>query len=306
MSRSRGRDNLICVIAFGVAAVMSVLLLAGCAAPKHDSPPNPSVPLPNRQASVPASESVIATISVDAGSMLARDVIPQLAQAFSLPSEQVKSELSSARSGLIGGRETGFRRMEGLIPPGDYAVRTGTSLSELVSQWVSDSERRYELVSASTTASNGLDGAQQLALASVVEAECLDGKHQSEVATVFLNRLATHSKLQSCATAEYALGYQRPYLLYKDVAVDSKYNTYVASGLPAGPICSVSDAALKAAVSKPLKSDIRYFYYDYVLNDLFFFSDYGKFRASGAVARNRFERTSKVGAHDKVNKQELY
>jgi len=140
----------------------------------------------------------------------------------------------------------------------------------------------------------------------MVEAECLAGTHQEEVATVFLNRLDDGSKLQSCVTAEYALGYQRPYLTSEDISKISDYNTYQVQGLPVGPICSISDASLKAAVSKKLDKHIYFFYYDYVLNDMFFYEDYKKFINEGNLSRKRFEANSTVDKRAKINKQALY
>lgn len=267
---------------------------------------------PSNQTATPAGETtenkaILGVIEVKGGEMLERDIIPQLSKVFSMSEQQVKDTLAaSGSSTLIGSKATGFRRMEGIIPPGKYEIAEGSTLDENVAIWIAAAEKRYSTLLPSSTKPNDLDPAEQLALASMVEAECLGGAHNEEVATVFLNRLKDGSKLQSCVTAEYALGYQRPFLTTGDISVESDYNTYYVKGLPAGPICSVSDASLKAAMGQGNGSNIYYFYYNYVLNDMFFFSDYSEFQQGCKASSQRFEESSKVGRHDKINKQVLY
>jgi cell division protein YceG involved in septum cleavage len=267
---------------------------------------------PANQNKTPAAETTenkatIGVIEVKGGEMLERDIIPQLSKVFSMSEQEVKETLAaSGPSALISPTTTGFRRMEGMIPPGKYEIAEGSRLEENVALWIAASEKRYSTLLQSSKKPNNLEPAKHLALASIVEAECLGGAHNEEVATVFLNRLEDGSKLQSCVTAEYALGYQRPFLTTDDISVESDYNTYYVKGLPAGPICSVSDASLKAAIGQGNSSNIYYFYYDYVLNDMFFFSNYSEFQAGCKAASQRFEENSKVGRHDKINKQDLY
>ena len=64
--------------------------------------------------------------------------------------------------------------------------------------------------------------------------------------------------LQSCATVQYALGERKPRLLYKDLEIDSPYNTYKNYGLPPGPICNPGRASLAAAI-KPTETNYLYF-----------------------------------------------
>jgi UPF0755 protein len=153
---------------------------------------------------------------------------------------------------------------------------------------------------------NTLSPYEQLSLAAVIEWECLANAYQDEVATVFLNRLEDGSKLQSCVTAEYALSYQRPYLTGDDVSIDSPYNTYVTYGVPVGPICVVDDESLRAAIRPPQNGDIYFFFYDYALDDMFFFSDYGEFKDACAPSRERFEAAFDMDPREKINKQEQF
>ncbi|MDS0525637.1 endolytic transglycosylase MltG [Clostridium sp. SHJSY1] len=250
---------------------------------------------------------VLGVINVKGGDMLERDIIPQISKVFSLSQEDVKKTLAAANSNtLINPAIKDFRRMEGMIPPGEYEITQDITLEKEMSTWVEESEKRYNKILSSNTSSNNLTPQKQLSLAAMVEAECLSGTHQNEVATVFLNRLASNTKLQSCVTAEYALGYQRPFLTTEDTKKVSDYNTYNVAGLPVGPICTISDASLQAAMIKKMDSKISFFYYDYILNDMFFFDDYKKFQKDGAAAQKNFEQKSKIDKHAQINKQTTY
>lgn len=299
------------LLALGVAA----LVLAGCT-PAPSSNGGESAPeqaqleatvTPAEPPAEPPAPSVVGTITVERGSILERDIVPQLRKVFSLSDAKVKAKLAAAPPApLINPKLTDFRRMEGMVPPGEYAIEEDTTLDDLVARWVDASQERYDLFAASNEQGNKLSASERLALASMVEAECLTATHREETTALFLKRLKDGWKLQSCVTAEYILGYQRPFLLLSDIAVESDYNTYYTKGLPVGPICSVDDETLKAAIEQSASGDAYYFYYDYVAKDMYFFSDYGKFLAASKKTKARFEAESPVGLREKINKQELY
>ena len=83
-------------------------------------------------------------------------------------------------------------------------------------------------------------------LASIIEKEAKPDDF-AKVSAVFHNRLAEGMRLESCATVQYVLGTTRLALTDSDTSVDSPYNTYKNKGLPEGPICNPSRAALQAA-----------------------------------------------------------
>jgi len=55
-------------------------------------------------------------------------------------------------------------------------------------------------------------------------------------------------KLEADPTVQYALGSHRERVLYRDLEVDSPYNTYLYPGLPPGPIASPGRASLEATL----------------------------------------------------------
>jgi len=84
-----------------------------------------------------------------------------------------------------------------------------------------------------------------LTLASIVEAETPVPNERAIVAGLYLNRLRIGMKLDADPTVQYALSGKRK-LTYRDLKVNSPYNTYVYKGLPPGPICSPGRTAIEA------------------------------------------------------------
>jgi UPF0755 protein len=97
-----------------------------------------------------------------------------------------------------------------------------------------------------------------LTIASIVEAETPLDSEKPIIASVYLNRLQKKMKLQADPTVKYALGYDVTRLYFKDLAVDSPFNTYKYNGLPPGPICNPGPASIRA-VLHPAATDYIYF-----------------------------------------------
>ena len=99
---------------------------------------------------------------------------------------------------------------------------------------------------------------QAVIIASMIESEAANDAERAQIASVIYNRLAAGMPLQIDATVMYALGEHKEYLTEEDLQVDSPYNTYLNTGLPAGPICSPGLASLNAALNP---ADTGYLYY---------------------------------------------
>lgn len=94
----------------------------------------------------------------------------------------------------------------------------------------------------------GLGFNEWIILASIVEKEAKIDRERPLIAGVFINRLKKGYMLQSCATVEYLYDFKKNPLLYKDLEIDSPYNTYKNYGLPPTPICSPSLKSLEAVL----------------------------------------------------------
>jgi len=100
-----------------------------------------------------------------------------------------------------------------------------------------------------------------LTLASIIKGETDKEDEMATISGVYHNRLRIGMKLQADPTIQYVIpgGWKR--LTYKDLELDSPYNTYKYFGLPPGPINSPGKAAIFAALY-PEKNDYLYFVAD--------------------------------------------
>lgn len=94
-------------------------------------------------------------------------------------------------------------------------------------------------------------------LASIVTGETNYEPEMPTIAGVYLNRLHKGMKLQADPTIAYILDYKVNRILFKHLQIDSPYNTYLHEGLPPGPICVPSKAALEAVLNP--EGDYMYF-----------------------------------------------
>ena len=151
--------------------------------------------------------------------------------------------------------------LEGYLFPDTYEIESGISGEAIIATMV----RRFAQVVLPEFAGDDVaDAAKALGLhgvvtiASMVEREARIPEDRPVVAAVFYNRLKRRMPLQSCATVQYALGTWKERLSYDDLKVDSPYNTYLAPGLPPGPISSPGLSSIRAALH-PAHVDYLYF-----------------------------------------------
>jgi UPF0755 protein len=150
------------------------------------------------------------------------------------------------------------RRLEGLLVPGNYDVRPGSSAVELLRQVISTSVAR--LLAAgfpASAAGTGHSAYEVLVIASVIEREAITRDFR-RVSRVIDNRLAAGMPLQMDSTINYPLDRQEVSTSDADRARPGAYNTYLNVGLPASPIGSPSAAAIAAALN-PEPGTWRYF-----------------------------------------------
>ena len=150
------------------------------------------------------------------------------------------------------------RRLEGLVLPGLYDVRPGSSATEVWQTVLADSATRLQAVGMPQMAADtGFTPYQVLVMASLIEREAIE-KDFAKVSRVTYNRLTIMMKLAYDSTINYVL--DRPAIRTKeaDRGKAGAYNTYANFGLPPGPISAPSKAAIQAAV-KPADGKWLYF-----------------------------------------------
>ena len=96
----------------------------------------------------------------------------------------------------------------------------------------------------------GLTRQQVMTIASIVEEETNVEEEKPDIASVYLNRFRIGMPLQADPTVKYAIGdFTIRRILNNMLSVDSPYNTYRYAGLPPGPICVPTRAALEAVLN---------------------------------------------------------
>ncbi len=137
--------------------------------------------------------------------------------------------------------------LEGYLAADTYEVYTDVTPAEIIRKLLSQTDNIYTVADAERAAELGMSMDEVFTLASLIEKEAKTGDFR-KVSAVFHNRLKKNMRLDSDVTVHYVTGVRKMALTDADLAVDSPYNTYRVTGLPAGPICSPSREAIQAAL----------------------------------------------------------
>lgn len=137
--------------------------------------------------------------------------------------------------------------LEGYLAADTYEVYVTATEDDILRKLLSQTEAMFPAELQERMEELGLSMDQTLTLASLIEKEA--GQNDfAKVSAVFHNRLKAKMKLQSDVTIHYITGVRKMALEEQDLKANNPYNTYVVSGLPVGPICSPSAAAIRAAL----------------------------------------------------------
>jgi len=152
----------------------------------------------------------------------------------------------------------GKLRLEGYLYPNTYDVFTTASEHDIIDRLLRQLDTVFTDDMYQRTEELGMDINEVMTIASLIERETMVDSEKAKVASVIYNRLEIGMKLQIDATVQYAMGESKQFLTYKDLEIESPYNTYQIDGLPPGPICSPGEASIKAAL---YPEDTDYIYY---------------------------------------------
>lgn len=158
-------------------------------------------------------------------------------------------------------RELGFdeKTLPALFLPDTYQFFWNTDAEAFVSRMMKEYHAFWNEEHRQLAKSKGLTPIQVSILASIVDKETNKTDEMPRIAGVYLNRLNSNWLLQADPTLIFAIGdfsIKRVLNIHKEV--DSPYNTYKRIGLPPGPICIPSIAAVKAVLNA---ESHQYFYF---------------------------------------------
>lgn len=148
--------------------------------------------------------------------------------------------------------------LEGYLYPDTYYFSLGQTEEDLIGQMI---DRFVQVINAEVYAhleQSELSLHEIVTLASIVEREIMVDWERPIVASVYLNRLAISMPLQADPTVRYVTAEDRSRVLYRDLEIDSPYNTYRNYGLPPGPIASPGLRSI-LAVLEPADTDYLFF-----------------------------------------------
>ena len=147
--------------------------------------------------------------------------------------------------------------------PNSYEFFWNTSAEEFRDRMLKEYQRFWTPERIEKAKKQGLTPNEVIALASIVHKETAKVDERPRVAGLYLNRLKRNILLQADPTVIYALkessgDYDMVIrrVLYKDLELDSPYNTYKYRGVPPGPITMPDISAIEAVLNPE--------YHDYI------------------------------------------
>jgi len=185
-----------------------------------------------------------------------RQIVPQLARTLGVPVDSVTAAVRD--TALLTRLGIPTETLEGYLFPATYTFPDGTTARQAVAKMVARFEAAWQPGWDVELQRLALSRHDAVTLASIVEREARRPEERPVIAAVYYNRLRKGMRLQADPTVQYALGRHVDRVLYKDLEIDSPYNTYRVSGLPPGPIAAPGAPSLEAAV-KPANVPYLFF-----------------------------------------------
>src|SRR5690606_18816683 len=131
----------------------------------------------------------------------------------------------------------------GMYIPNSYEFFWNTSAEQFRDRMLKEYNRFWSEARLNKAKTQNLTPNQVMVLASIVQKETAKADERARVAGVYLNRLKVGMLLQADPTVIYAIKKSTndfeqviKRVLYKDLELDSPYNTYKYAGLPPGLI----------------------------------------------------------------------
>jgi UPF0755 protein len=186
------------------------------------------------------------TVTVPEGFTLSQ-IVPLVARVLAVPTDSViAAARDTAHLHRLG---VPTPTLEGYLFPDTYMFLPGTPARVAVGAMVRRFEQIWRPEWTARLDTLRMTRHQVVTLASIVEREAKRPDERPVIAGVYRNRLRSGMRLEADPTVQYARGIHTNRILFKDLDVESPYNTYKHAGLPPGPIASPGAASLRAALN---------------------------------------------------------
>ncbi|MEM7380561.1 MAG: endolytic transglycosylase MltG [Bacteroidota bacterium] len=143
-----------------------------------------------------------------------------------------------------------------LYIPNSYEFFWNTSAEDFRARMLKEYQRFWNDERQEKAKALGLDAKKVSALASIVQKETAKVDERPRVAGLYLNRIKSRMRLQADPTVIFAIKHHTgnydtiiKRVLYKDLELDSPYNTYKHGGIPPGPITMPDISSIDAVLN---------------------------------------------------------
>jgi UPF0755 protein len=147
---------------------------------------------------------------------------------------------------------------EGYFFPDTYYFAKGSKANVIINTFLKEFLKRYPVEKYGQDESAKKDFYKKIILASIIEREAVLDEEKPIIASVFYNRLKKRMRLGSDATINYIFNYEKRRIYYKDLEIDSPYNTYKNYGLTPTPIGNPGKVSIEASLH-PAKTNYLFF-----------------------------------------------
>ena len=190
-------------------------------------------------------KGIVHVVTIPEGYSLGQ-IEPLLESRLGVPHDSVDAAVRD--TALLHALDIPTPTLEGYLFPDTYVFADKTTARQAVGTMVKRFEQVWQPSWSARLDTLHLSRNDVMALASIVEKEAKLPEERPVIAAVYANRLRDGMPLQADPTVQYALGKHVARVLYKDLEVDSPYNTYKHAGLPPGPIASPGKPSIEAAL----------------------------------------------------------
>jgi UPF0755 protein len=205
---------------------------------------------------------------------------------------------------LIKDFDPAAKNLEGYMYPSTYNFPKETKPQEIIKRMVEQFHKIWKPEWTERARALGRTPREIVTIASLIETESGVETERPIVASVIYNRLKQNIPLGIDQTAVYVAKMQNRWdgTIHKsDIEVDSPYNTRRYGGIPPGPISSVSESAIKAALN-PANTDYLFYVRNVEKNDgsHHFYSSAAEFE-KGKAAYQRWLEEERAKEKAKTN-----
>jgi UPF0755 protein len=186
------------------------------------------------------------------------------------------------------------KNLEGYMYPSTYSFPRDSNPKDIIKTMVEQFKKDWKAEWTDEAKALGHTPAEIVTIASLIETEAGVETDRPIVASVIYNRLNKNIPLGIDQTVVYIAKMENRWdgtINVSDLNATSPYNTRKYNGLPPGPISSVSESALNAALH-PAQSDYLYYVRNVDLNDgsHWFYSSAAEFEKGKAKYQQWLEK----------------